>query len=69
MRLRSLFVPSVSIGAILDTVATAKPEGAVEKLYNWGRERLLSLAKGTATAAVTLLSTLIASAVKGEVRG
>jgi hypothetical protein len=44
------------------------PEGAVEKLFGWERERLLALAKGAATAAVTVLAALIASTVKGEVK-
>lgn len=67
-RLRSLFIPSVSIAALLSTVGSAKPDDAVEKLYTWERERLLALAKGTATAAVTVLTGLVAAALKGEVK-
>jgi hypothetical protein len=66
-RLRSLFVPSVSLAAILNTIYASSPDDAVERLYNWERDRLLSLAKGAAAAAVTVLTALIASAVEGKV--
>lgn len=66
-RLRSLFVPSVSVAAILNTIYASSPDDAVERLYNWERDRLLSLAKGAAAAAVTVLTSLIASAVEGKV--
>ena len=66
-RLRSLFIPSVSVKAIIDTISAASPDDAVGQLYDWERDRLLTLAKGSAAAAVTVLTTLIASAVEGSV--
>lgn len=66
-RLRSLFIPSVSVAAVLATIGTASPDDAVEQLYAWERERLLTLAKGAAAAAVTVLTALIASAIEGKV--
>jgi hypothetical protein len=66
-RLRSLFIPSVSVAAVLATIGTKNPADAVEQLYAWERKRLLTLAKGAAAAAVTVLTSLIASAVEGDV--
>jgi hypothetical protein len=66
-RLRSLFIPSVSLAAILDTVHASDTDEAIGQLYTWERDRLLSLAKGAAAAAVTVLTSLIASAVEGKV--
>jgi hypothetical protein len=67
MRLRSLFVPTVSLAAVLTTEPTTDPSAAILQLYTWERDRLLTLAKGTAGAAVTVLTGLIASAVTGKV--
>jgi len=55
------------VAAILNTIYASSPDDAVERLYNWERDRLLSLAKGAAAAAVTVLTSLIASAVEGKV--
>jgi hypothetical protein len=66
-RLRSLFIPSVSVAAVLSAVKAENAKEAVEQLYSWERDRLLTLAKGTAAAAVTVLTSLIASAVEGKV--
>jgi hypothetical protein len=67
-RLRSLFIPSVSVAAILSSHAAADPDGAIANLYTWERDRLLTLAKGMAAAAVTVLTGLIAAAVEGNVK-
>jgi hypothetical protein len=67
-RLRSLFVPSVSVQALLNTISANSPDDAVAKLYDWERDRLLTLAKGAAAAAVTVLTGLIAAAVEGNVK-
>jgi hypothetical protein len=66
-RLRSLFIPSVSVAAVLAAIEAVDPDSAVEQLYEWERDRLLTLAKGAAAAAVTVLTALIASAVEGNV--
>jgi hypothetical protein len=66
-RLRSLFIPSVSVAAILYTIYATSPDDAIEQMYDWERDRLLGLAKGAAAAAVTVLTSLIASAVEGKV--
>jgi hypothetical protein len=66
-RLRSLFIPSVSVAAVLATIMSGNPDEAIQQLYSWERDRLLTLAKGTAAAAVTVLTALIASAVEGKV--
>lgn len=67
MRLRSLFVPAVSIASILTAAATDDPDEAVLQLYTWERDRLLTLAKGTAGASITVLAGLIAAAIEGKV--
>lgn len=67
-RLRSLFIPSVSVQALLNTISATSPDDAVAKLYDWERDRLLTLAKGAAAAAITVLTGLIAAAVEGNVK-
>ena len=67
MRLRSLFMPSVSLASVLAAANTSNFAEAVLQLYTWERERLLTLAKGTAGAAITVLAGLIASAIEGKV--
>jgi hypothetical protein len=68
MRLRSLFVPSVSLAAVLAVADKSDSRAAVLQLYTWERERLLTLAKGTAGAAITVLTGLIATAIEGKVQ-
>jgi hypothetical protein len=67
MGLRSLFVPSVSLAAVLAVPHTAERAAAVLQLYSWERDRLMTLAKGSAGAAITVLTALIATAVEGKV--
>ena len=67
MRLRSLFVPSVSLAAVLAAPDTADPAAAILQLYTWERDRLLTLAKGAAGAAITVFTGLIAAAVVGKI--
>lgn len=67
VRLRSLFVPSVSAEAILRAINASSPDDAIEQLYSWERDRLLTLAKGASAAAITVLTGLIASAAEGKV--
>ncbi len=67
IRLRSLFMPSVSLAAVLIAADTRDPAAAVLQLYTWERDRLLTLAKGTAGAAITVLTGLIAAAVEGKI--
>jgi hypothetical protein len=57
----------VSVAAVLAAIEAVDPDSAVEQLYEWERDRLLTLAKGAAAAAVTVLTALIASAVEGNV--
>jgi hypothetical protein len=66
-RLRPLFVPSVSLDAIISAADMSDPGAAVLQLYTWERDRLLTLAKGTAGAAITVLAGLIATATEGKV--
>jgi hypothetical protein len=67
MRLRALFVPSVSLTAVLAATAAADPAASILQLYSWERDRLLTLAKGAAGAAIIVLTALIASAIEGKV--
>jgi hypothetical protein len=67
MRLRPLFVPSVSLAAVLAAANTGDSAAAVLQLYTWERDRLLTLAKGAAGAAITVLTGLIATAIIGKV--
>ena len=68
MTLHSLFGPSVSLAAVLAATDMSDPAAAVLQLYNWERDRLLTLAKGTAGAAITVLAGLIVTAVGGKIR-
>jgi hypothetical protein len=67
MRLRSLFVPSVSIVALLDLVGKAGAADAVKQLYDWERDRLFTLSKGLAAAGVGVLTTLVIDAIENKV--
>jgi hypothetical protein len=67
-RLRSLFVPAVSLDAIKSARGDVDPCAVVLQLYIWERDRLLTLAKGAAGAAITVLTGLIASAIEGKVK-
>jgi Leucine-rich repeat (LRR) protein len=69
MRLRSLFVPSVSLAAVLAAEKADDPATAILQLYSWERDRLMTLAKGTAGAAITVLAGFIAAAVEGKAAG
>lgn len=72
VRLRPLFVPSVSLDEILaavNLVNRSDSAATILQLYTWERERLLILAKGTAGAAITVLTGLIAAAVEGKFTG
>jgi hypothetical protein len=69
-RLRSLFIPSVAVASVLRTRVVRsqdKRNEAVQQLYTWERDRLLTLAKGLAAAAVTVVTGLIAAALEGKV--
>jgi hypothetical protein len=66
-RLRSLFVPSVTVSAVLAAKGEEDAAAAVLQLYDWERDRLLTLAKGAGAAAVTVLTGLVASAFKAEI--
>ena len=68
IRLRSLFVPSVSLAAVRAASRTDDAAAAILQLYDWERDRLLTLAKGTAGAAVTVLTGLIATAVEEKTK-
>lgn len=69
LRLESLFVPSVSLLAVLIARAAPDSEAVVLQLFAWERERLLSLAKGIGAAAAGVLASLIADATTGEASG
>jgi hypothetical protein len=66
-RLRSLFIPSVTVSAVLAAKGERDAAAAVLQLYDWERDRLLTLAKGAGAAAVTVLTGLVASAFKAEI--
>jgi hypothetical protein len=57
----------VSIDAIESAASDADPYAIILQLYTWERDRLLTLAKGAAGAAITVLTGLIASAIEGKV--
>jgi phage shock protein A len=57
--LRPFFVPTVSSTAVLDALKTSDPAAAVEQLFNWERDRLLTLSKGLGAAGISLLVALI----------
>lgn len=67
MNLRSLVVPAVAVWSVLLAAGTDKPEEVVLQLYAWERDRLMTLAKGIAGAAVTVGAALIASAIEGKI--
>lgn len=65
--LRSWFLPSVPVWAVLIAATTGdSAEAAVLQLYEWERDRLLTLAKGAGGAAVTVLAGLLATGFGGK---
>jgi hypothetical protein len=68
-RVRSLFVPTVSVVAIWDLIGMANADDAVRQLYDWERERLFTLAKGLGAAAVGVVTTLLVDAAQGNSAG
>lgn len=66
MIVQSLFVPTVPVAAVLAAAAAQDAEDAVLQLYQWERDRLLTLAKGAGAAAVTVLAGLIATGFGGK---
>ena len=66
MIVQSLFVPTVPVAAVLAAAAAEDAENAVLQLYQWERDRLLTLAKGAGAAAVTVLAGLIATGFGGK---
>ena len=57
--LRPFFVPTVSSGAVLDALKSKDPAAAIEQLFEWERDRVLTLSKGLGAASVSLLVALI----------
>jgi hypothetical protein len=57
----------VSLAAVLDAAEANDSAAVVLQLYTWERDRLLTLAKGAAGAAITVLIGLIATAIEGKV--
>src|SRR4051812_35626016 len=68
-RLRSLFVPTVPVTSVLRTRQADDPNAALLQLFEWERDRLLTLAKGLGGAAITVLAALIAQAIEGKASG
>jgi hypothetical protein len=68
MRLRSLYTPSVSLAAVLNARTAKDSAAAVLQLYNWERDRLMTLAKGAAGAAITVLTGVIAASIEGKIK-
>jgi hypothetical protein len=66
MILQSLFIPTVPVAAVLAAATVDDASGAVLQLYEWERNRLLTLAKGAGGAAVTVLAGLIATGFAGK---
>jgi len=67
LRVQSLFVPAVAVASVLQARTAKEPQQVVLQLFSWERDRLMTLAKGTAGAAVTVLTGLIAAAIEGSV--
>ncbi|HEY2129105.1 MAG TPA: hypothetical protein VGH77_18150 [Streptosporangiaceae bacterium] len=61
MVLQSLFMPTVPIASILVAASAEDPADTVLQLYQWERNRLLTLAKGAGGAAATVIAGLIAT--------
>jgi hypothetical protein len=68
-RLRSLFVPTVSVVAISDLIGLANDEDAAKQLYDWERDRLFTLAKGLGAASVGVVTTLLVDAAEKKPTG
>lgn len=64
-RVRALFVPTVSVIAVLELEQLDDADEAVKQLYDWERDRLFTLAKGLGAAAVGVISTLLVDAAEG----
>ena len=66
-RVRSLFVPTVSVVAVCDLIGLEKAEDAAKQLYDWERDRLFTLAKGLGAAAIGVVTTLLVDAAESKV--
>lgn len=67
--MRSLFVPTVSVVAVVDLVGCANSQEAARQLYEWERDRLFTLAKGLGAASVGVITTLLVNAVQAKQAG
>jgi hypothetical protein len=65
-RLRSLFVPSVAVTALWDSRGQQNPSETIHQLFDWERDRLFTLAKGLAAAAVAALTALLTAAFENK---
>jgi hypothetical protein len=66
-RVRSLFVPTVSVVAVCDLIGLDDAEDAAKQLYDWERDRLFTLAKGLGAASVGVVTTLLIDAAESKV--
>lgn len=64
-RLRSLFVPSVAVTALWDARGQNSSE-TIHQLFDWERDRLFTLAKGLAAAAVAALTVLLTATFENK---
>jgi hypothetical protein len=63
-RVRSLFVPTVSVVAVCELIGVEDAADAAEQLYDWERDRLFTLAKGLGAAAIGVVTTLLVDAAE-----
>ncbi len=61
--LSALVVPRVTVSALADASLLDDADSVVTKLYEWERDRLMILAKGTGGAAVSTAALLVAASV------
>jgi|SRR6266498_3082665 len=61
--LSALVVPRVTVSALADASLLDDADSVVTKLYEWERDRLMILAKGTGGTAVSTAALLVAASV------
>jgi hypothetical protein len=59
----ALVVPRVPISALADASLLDNAEPIVTKLYEWERDRLMTLAKGTGGAAVSTAALIVTASI------
>ncbi len=57
--LRGLFIPAVSLSAIVEAALANKADEVITQLYDWERDRIFTVCKSAAAFALSIVGTLL----------